>query len=303
MKFTLPLTILAVAVSVDAAAVMEQDKRYCHAEGQACDTVKRAAAAFSDAIKSNLNLATRSESGGETTTIAARQIHELALAIAASHDDPAKFFNSLGFHSAQKREADPGWCDQFIGMPCWKRDAEPNPGWCDQFIGMPCWKRDETTSVAVKRDAEPGWCDQFIGMPCWKRDAEPGWCDQFIGMPCWKRDAQPAAEPDRFCTRFTGSSCWKRDGSAAASEEAKRCVEEGGACWQAKRAAAAVINTIDQGNALKMARDADPGWCDQFIGMPCWKRSETCNGPAGVCTKATRDLHAMYNAARSIIEA
>ncbi|KAG7292710.1 hypothetical protein NEMBOFW57_002748 [Staphylotrichum longicolle] len=213
MKFTLPLTILAVAVSVDAAAVMEQDKRYCHAEGQACDT-----------------------SGGETATIAARQIHELALAIAASHDDPAKFFSSLGFHSAQKREADPG-------------------------------------------------------------------CSSFIGMPCWKRSAEPEAEPDRFCTRFTGSSCWKRDGSAAAADEAKRCVEEGGACWQAKRAAAAVINTIDQGNALKMARDADPGWCDQFIGMPCWKRSETCNGPAGVCTKATRDLHAMYNAARSIIEA
>jgi hypothetical protein len=394
MKFTLPITLLAVAVSVDAAAVGDQDKRYCSADGQACDTVRRAAEAFRGTIELNTNLVTRDETPSELSYIARRQLHELALAIAASHDDPAAFYASLGFTPAPtgtdvdgpskreadpawctqfigmpcwkregtptdieqptKREADPGWCTQFIGMPCWKRDATPteqeqpskreaHPGWCTQFIGMPCWKRDNdkpdlearepladgctqalgqpcwardtTPAVHAKRDAEaeadPGWCRQFIGMPCWKRDAEPGWCRQFIGMPCWKRsegseseiskrDAE--AEPDRYCTRFTGSSCWKRDGSAVAADEVKRCTSEGQACWKVKRAAAAVINAIDQGNAIKMARDADPGWCRQFIGMPCWKRAATCNSPAGICTKATRDLHAMYNAARTIIE-
>ncbi|KAH6854158.1 putative pheromone protein [Chaetomium sp. MPI-CAGE-AT-0009] len=420
MRFTLPIALLVAAVSVDAAAVADQDKRYCSAEGQACDTVKRAAEAFSGAIQQNTNLVTRDETNGETTWIARRQLHELALAIAASHDDPAAFYSALGFQGSpttddgadtpdkvkreveprctqflgqpcrkrttppaattdvEKREADPGWCRQFLGMPCWKREnnaaattdvekRDADPGWCRQFLGMPCWKRTTpstpSTPDRVKREAEP-WCTQFLGMPCWKRednahssspsvekreaepapeadaepwctqfmgqpcwkpsssssaattdvekrDADPGWCRQFLGMPCWKRDADTsgmekrnaAAEPDRFCTRFTGSSCWKRDGGAVAADEVKRCSSEGQACWKAKRAAAAVINAIDQGNAMKMARDADPGWCRQFLGMPCWKRAATCNGPAGVCTKATRDLHAMYNAARTIIEA
>ncbi|KAK3300773.1 putative pheromone protein [Chaetomium fimeti] len=374
MKFTLPIALLAAAVSVDAAAVADQDRRYCSAEGQACDTVKRAAEAFSGAIQQNTNLVTRDETQGETAWIARRQLHELALAIAASHDDPAAFYSALGFQGAtptddagtdnptEKREAEP-WCTQFLGMPCWKRNTTPAPDkvkreaepWCKQFLGMPCWKRDDApshhspgaekkreadaepwctqflgqpcwkrtspagaTTDVDKRDAEADaapWCKQFLGMPCWKRDADPGWCRQFLGMPCWKRDdetsgvekreaeAEAAAEPDRFCTRFTGSSCWKRDGGAVAADEVKRCSTEGQACWKAKRAAAAVINAIDQGNAQKMARDADPGWCRQFLGMPCWKRAATCNGPAGVCTKATRDLHAMYNAARTIIEA
>jgi hypothetical protein len=244
MKFTLPITILAVAASVDAVAVVDHDKRYCSAEGQACDTVKRAADAFADAIMENTKLVTRDRTGGQTSLIANRQLHELALAIAASHDDPAKFYSSLGF----------------------------------QGSGTP-----------TKREAEP-WCTQFLGQPCWKRGAAPA-------------PEKREAEPDRYCTRFTGSSCWKRDGSAEAAEEAKRCTSEGQACWKAKRAAAAVINAIDAGNALKATRDADPGWCTQFLGQPCWKRAASCNSPAGLCTKATRDLHAMYNAARTIIEA
>ncbi|KAK4151503.1 hypothetical protein C8A00DRAFT_35864 [Chaetomidium leptoderma] len=326
MKFTLPLTILAVAVSVDAVAVIDQDKRFCSAEGQACDTVKRAADAFSDAVQQNGQLAARDETQSETAWIARRQLHELALAIAASHENPAAFYSALGFDAppptgteeekpTEKREAEP-WCTQFLGMPCWKRsesgstteaaetrrDADASP-WCTQFLGMPCWKRSEPSAEAVeKRDAEP-WCKQFLGMPCWKRDAGP-WCKQFLGMPCWKRDEkrEAEAEPDRFCTRFMGSSCWKRDGSAAANDDVKRCTSEGQSCWKAKRAAAAVVNAIDQGNALKMAREAGP-WCKQLLGMPCWKRAATCHSPEGVCTKATRDLHAMYNAARTIIEA
>ncbi|KAL2166887.1 hypothetical protein VTG60DRAFT_2066 [Thermothelomyces hinnuleus] len=355
MKFTLPITtlLLAVAVSVDAAAVADQDKRYCLAEGQACDTVKRAAEAFADAVRDNANLAVRDdETEGEVAWIARRQLHELAIAIAASHDDPAAFYRALGFHGSptetetetptEKREAEP-WCTQFLGQPCWKkekreeeeeeeeeeetagadgvveaRDASP---YCVQSAGQPCWnKRADIAPTPVKRAPEP-WCTDFLGQPCWKKkkrdaaaDPEP-WCKQFLGMPCWKRgadnnnnnkeekrEAAPAAEPDRFCSRFTGSSCWKRDGGAAAAEEVKRCTSEGRACWRAKRAAAAVINAIDVGNSVKMARDADPGWCRQFLGMPCWKRAASCNAPAGICTRATRDLHAMYNAARSIIE-
>ncbi|KAL2270267.1 hypothetical protein VTJ83DRAFT_2451 [Remersonia thermophila] len=348
MKFTLPIALLAVTAS---AAVFDQDKRYCETEGQSCHTVKRAAEAFSETIRENAGLVTREESSGELSYIARRQLHELALAIAAAHDNPRYFYDSIATPTiadkpSEKRDAEPGWCTQFLGMPCWKRTEKdlptkvkrgPAPGWCTQFLGMPCWKREEP-ATPVRRDPEPGWCTQFLGMPCWKReespaagnevakrepegctqangvpcwnkrdevthvprdvatpvrrDPEPGWCTQFLGMPCWKRDAPvEAREPDRHCSRFAGGSCWKRDGSEVALEEVKRCTSEGQACWKAKRAAVAVVNAIDAGNALRMKRSLD------------WKREASCSAPDGICTKATRDLHAMYNAARSILEA
>ncbi len=196
MKFTLPLAILAVAVSVDAAAVdiasPDFEKRYCSAEGQSCDTVKRAADAFSEAIALNNKIPARADSLGRTASIAARQLHELALAIAASHADPTAYFQQLGIPTAttgdsptEKRDAAPGWCTLFPGQPCWKkRDAaaavapsqvkrEADP-WCTLFPGQPCWKRDAAAKVVpatpdkVKREADP-WCTLFPGQPCWKR--------------------------------------------------------------------------------------------------------------------------------------
>ncbi len=238
MKFSVPLTILAVAASVDAAAVADQEKRYCSAEGQACDTVKRAAEAFSDVLSANTNLPTRAESGSEVASIAARQLRELALAIAASHGDPTAYFNALGY-GAPKTE---------------KRDADP---WCDQFLGGSCLASRDTSPA--KRDAQQGWCTQFPGMPCWKRSTPEQGAEEA------KRDAQQG-----WCTQFPGMPCWKRDGPS--------------------------LTAVDK-------REAQQGWCTQFPGMPCWKRDAACHGPAGACTKATRDLHAIYNAARTIIEA
>ena len=378
MKFTLPLTILAVAVSVDAAVVADVEKRYCSSEGQPCDTVRRAAEAFAGAIDLNTKTPAREDSLGNTADIAARQLHELALTIGASYEDADSFFSRIGVNPnpnedadsyyrrvglapsttsrdapTEKRDASP-WCTLFPNQPCWKRDAasEAVPDkvqraadpWCTRFPMQPCWKRSTPVTAVipdqVKREPAP-WCTLFPNQPCWKRDAtsevvadqvvkrgpEPsGWCTLFPWQPCWKRDGSPivpaeqkrdadaeaVAEPDRYCTRFTGSSCWKRDGSEATIAEAKRCDAEGGACWQAKRAALAVVNTIDMGNAIKMARDANAvpskvkreaaPWCTLFPNQPCWKREASCHGPSGLCTKATRDLHAMYNAARSIIE-
>ncbi|KAK3310727.1 putative pheromone protein [Chaetomium strumarium] len=353
MKFTLPLTLLSVATSVEGAAVQEADKRWCSTPGQACDTVKRAADAFAAALKPAPGIAARDDSSSETANVARRQLNELALAIAASQGNPSAYYSGLHFPypitgpttttatsdeegGSKKREAEP-WCTQFLGQPCWKkratpitqeqeskkREAEP---WCTQFLGQPCWKKRsdgsdevETEKREAEAEAEPqGWCHQFLGMPCWKRSTESSglaareaqsWCQQFLGMPCWKRDA-PAEDKrmaDPMCSNFVGHSCYKRDGSSAAAEEHKRCTEQGGSCWQAKRAAAAVINTIDAGNAQRVKREADPQWCRQFLGQPCWKRAAeaeaSCYTPDGMCTKATRDLHAMYNVARTIIEA
>ena len=351
MKFNLPIALLAVVASVDAAAVKEEDKRWCALNGQACDTVRRAADAFAEAVKSTSGIAARDESSSETAFIARRQVDELALAIAASQADPVAFYAGLNFghngypnphpntaaadtagQTTTKREATPqGWCTKWPGQPCWKREADADEfvkreaeaqGWCTKWPGQPCWKRDFSPA---KRDAT-GWCARAAGQPCWaravdsdevaKRDAEAqGWCTGWPGQPCWKRDLTPAvaaraAEP-QYCTRFVGSSCWKRDASAEATEDQKRCTSEGQSCWKAKRAAEAVVSAIDSGNSLHASftkREAEAqGWCTKWPGQPCWKRAAAaeagCYGPAGACTSATRDLHAMYNAARSIIEA
>ncbi|KAL2123065.1 hypothetical protein VTJ04DRAFT_3520 [Mycothermus thermophilus] len=357
MKFTLPITLLAGLATVNAAAVADHDKRYCEVEGGACHTVKRAAHAFWVAVRDNARIPARDEVSNELSYIASRQLNELALAIAASQDDPEGYYAAIATpteaDTPTKREAEASWCTKFLGQPCWKREASPSKtdkdlptkreaeaSWCTKFLGQPCWKREAEPSKTeqdqpTKREAEASWCTKFLGQPCWKREAhpeaeaeangwcarsqgqpcwkrdpeaaptktdrdqptkreaEPSWCTKFLGQPCWKRDALSTEkrEADPFCSRFTGSSCWKRDESATALEQVKRCTEVGQACWKAKRAAAAVINAIDSGNALKLKREVDA------------KREASCSGPNGICTKATRDLHAMYNAARTIIEA
>ncbi|KAK4190565.1 mat-specific pheromone precursor encoded by the mfm protein [Podospora australis] len=209
MKFSLPVALLAVAVA-DAAAVQE-DKRWCNQEGQACHTVARAAEAFANALETNGPVARDGGAG-----IAARQVDQLALAIASSQYDPVSYYTALPY--------------------------------LQQFVSE--------KPATEKRDASPQWCGRFIGQPCWKRDTS----------------------------------------SAAREEQAF-----------AKRAAEAVISVIESSQDNLAKREAAPQWCGRFIGQPCWKRNPepeaACNAPDGACTKATRDLHAMYNAARHIIDA
>ncbi|KAK4180808.1 mat-specific pheromone precursor encoded by the mfm protein [Triangularia setosa] len=222
MKFSTPIALLAIA-AVDAAVVQE-DKRWCNTEGQACHTVARAAEAFTNAIKTS-GVVARDESAA--AQIARRQVDQLALAISASQTDPITFYTALG-----------------LG---------------DQF------------TLEEKPHAE-------------KRKAAPQWCLRFVGQSCWKRDASPEA-----------------------AEEQKRCTSEDGACTKAKRAAEAVINAIEASGDNLAKREAAPQWCLRFVGQSCWKRNAApeaaCNAPDGACTKATRDIHAMYNAARHIIDA
>ncbi|KAK4229166.1 mat-specific pheromone precursor encoded by the mfm protein [Podospora fimiseda] len=223
MKFSLPVTLLAVA-TVNASAIQQEDKRFCNSQGEACHTVARAAEAFAAAVKAN---AVTSREGTGPAVTAARQVDQLALAISASQPDPIAFYEALGFGSPIEFETNPA-----------KREAEP--------------------------EAEPqGWCSFTSGQPCWKRNADPG---------------------------------------------VKRCNQEGSSCWQAKRAAEAVINAIDTNHDEVAKRNADPGgWCSKFPGQSCWKRDASpqaaCYAPNGACTLATRDVHAMYNAARHIIDA
>ncbi|KAL2015264.1 hypothetical protein VTK56DRAFT_5934 [Thermocarpiscus australiensis] len=285
MKYTLPITLLAAAASVDASAVAVltgEDKRWCNNRGQACDTVKRAADAFVEALKSTGPLA-RDETSSESAFMAKRQVDELAMAIAASQADPTAYYTSLslGQHftpADDKEKRDPQWCTRFPGQPCWKEKRDPEAQWCTRFPGQPCWKE--------------------------KREPDPQWCTRFPGQPCWKRDAAP--EPAAYGNRYPGHAAWARAATPEAEEDHRRCVSEGQSCWKARRAAEAVVNTIEAEGAYRAKREADPQLCLRFPGQSCWKREASpaaaCNSPDGVCTKATRDLHAMYNLARTILE-
>lgn len=322
MKITLPITFLAVVASAGAADLHDEVRRWCSSRGQACDTVRRAAEALVETLESTRSIPVRDESSSETALIARRQVDELALAVAASQSDPDAFWNRIyigqwppyypppppvaandttSAAGPEKRAANPQWCGHFSGHTCWKRDwipeaadADAKTGWCARSAGQPCWEhREEKADEVEKRSPE----------------ADPQWCGRFRGKLCWKRDVAPerrAADP-QWCSRFRGTTCWKRDGGAAAAEEHRRCTSEGHACWRAKRAAEAVLDAINAGNALTAKREADPQWCGGVRGSACWKRAASaeaaCYAPSGACTKATRDLHAMYNAARSIVDA
>ncbi|KAK0734470.1 hypothetical protein B0T26DRAFT_746370 [Lasiosphaeria miniovina] len=275
MKFSIPGTLFTIAAAVDAAAVQE-DKRWCSTPGQACWTVKRAAEAFADAIQSDTKFA-RDES--DVANMAKRQTDELGVIIATSLEDAKAYYESLALD--KRFELD----DKT------KREPEADP-WCNTFKGQPCWK--------AKREAEPGpWCNTFKGQPCWKakREAEP-WCDTFKGQPCWKAKRAPS-DPEY------------------PAEVKARCLSDGQSCFKAKRAAEAVVSAIESSAAhdprhtpfdpqARVKREADP-WCNTFKGQPCWKREAeamaSCNAPGGACAMAQRDLHAIYNAARSILDA
>lgn len=137
MRFTIPITLLAAAAAVDAAAVQEA-KRWCSNRGQACDTVKRVTDAFAAALESASGIAARDdENGSQAAYMAKRQVDELARSIAASHSDPRGYYGALKLahnraaepaSSVDRREADAdaqAWCAGFPGQPCWKvkRDA------------------------------------------------------------------------------------------------------------------------------------------------------------------------------------
>ncbi|ERS98966.1 clock-controlled pheromone [Sporothrix schenckii 1099-18] len=131
-----------------------------------------------------------------------------------------------------------------------------------------------------------------------------------VEEPVTKREAEADADADaqRYCP-LPGQPCWKnkREAEAAADAEAQKyCPLKGQSCWKARRAAEAVINAIEGGSVQKREAEADAEaqkYCP-LKGQSCWKRNvgTRCYAPGGACANASRDLHAIYNAARSVIE-
>ena len=86
------------------------------------------------------------------------------------------------------------------------------------------------------------------------------------------------------------------------NEKRQWCSIRGQSCWKAKRAAEAVVSAIDSVNEV---RDVpfDPIARAKREANPEALAEASCNSLTGACTKASRDLHAMYNMARNIVDA
>ncbi|KAK1781197.1 clock-controlled pheromone CCG-4 [Copromyces sp. CBS 386.78] len=295
MKFTLPLVIFAAVASATPVAQpnAEAEAQWCQIHGQPCWKVKRVAEAFSTAIQGMGGLPPRDESGHLPAQVAKRQVDELAGIIALTQNDVNAYYESLGLHEKFAPSTEEEKKEEKVA----KREAEAEAQWC-RIHGQSCWK---------KREAEAQWC-RIHGQSCWKRDAlpeaEPQWC-RIHGQSCWKkRDAAPEAAPEanpQWCQKIHGQSCWK----------AKRAAEAVMTAIQSAEAESALLLRDTTFSPVDRVGKREPScWLVRLPGSStasCWKRDASpeaaCNAPDGACTKATRDLHAMYNVARAILTA
>ncbi|KAF5022117.1 hypothetical protein F66182_5836 [Fusarium sp. NRRL 66182] len=231
-----------------------------------------------------------------------------------------------GCQSLNKREAAPEpqkWC-MWIGQPCWKAKA----------------KREAEAAPEPKRNNNK-WC-MWIGQPCWKakakREASPEpqkWC-MWIGQPCWKakRDAGEALSDSLHATRSLHDRSPTELLAGGAAAEAKRSIVElaNMVALGARSDSGAYFDSLkiethfpefNSTSTAAVKRDEaalkqDKRWC-MWIGQPCWKakraaeavykaidgkRDESAS-PANFDPEhfeEKRDLHAIKQAARSIID-
>jgi hypothetical protein len=282
MKFTLPV-ILAIA-GLSSAAVIQEDKRWCTLPGQPCWKKRDASE-----IKEDKRWCTLP---GQPCWKVKRAAEAFANALETSPGLGERDESTNEAAHVAKRQVDV--LAAFIA-----NSEEDAADFYHQLSLGDKFPADAAPANKDKREASP-WC-LFPGQPCWKN----------------KRDAsaEETQEDKRWCT-LPGQPCWKkREAAEQAKEDKKRCTLPGQSCWKAKRAAEAVSNAIQSTSQYdtrttpfnpdaRVKRDASP-WC-LLIGQGCWKRDASaeasCHSPDGACTMATRDLYAIENAARSIIE-
>ncbi len=337
MKTTTVVSILIGASAANAAAVADAEAQFCQLRGQSCWKVKRAAEAFAEAVASVGSAALpdgsslfvrRSLAPGGLANHAIRALDGLAGVVASTQHNPRSYYSDLLLshyypapyvpvsgdddHTEAKRSAD--------------ADADADPQFC-QLRGQSCWrKRAADAAPEPEPEAEAQFC-QLRGQSCWKvKRAAEAVLSTIEGFAVAKREALPEAEANadadadaeaQFC-QLRGQSCWKAKRDAEAAAAAQFCQLRGQSCWKAKRAADAAADAqfCPAGNAACLVAKrgaeatAEPQFC-QLRGQSCWKkRSVTtdehlaarCYAPGGSCASATRDLHAMYNAARSVLE-
>jgi len=332
MKFTV-ITALAIAAVVEAAPAAEAEANpqwWCSLPGQSCWKAKREAApAPAPAAEAEANPQWWCSLPGQSCWKNKRD----AAPVAAPEADP-QWWCSLPGQSCwkSKRDAEPEaqwWCS-LPGQSCWKvkraadaliesiqssgglavRDdaasqdafiakrqvdslamsvavATRDPKAYYGAVGLGAHFPTEAPTTTEKRDAEA------------EAEADPQWWCSLPGQSCWKRDANPAADPQWWCS-LPGQSCWKRSANPEPEAEPQWwCSLPGQSCWKAKRAAEAVIDAITSGEPQARSMPFDP---ETRVSKREADAEASCNSLDGACTFANRDLHAILNVAREILD-
>ncbi|CAK7270865.1 hypothetical protein SEPCBS119000_004307 [Sporothrix epigloea] len=342
MKATAIFAALAIgATGVSAAAVAKHYDEFCRLHNQPCWKVKRAAEAFAEAISSSGSPAAgtdllfrRSHADGGVAYIAMRSLDGLATLVSSTQSEPRSFYQDLQL--AERFPEPTTLTEEELAArdtDVEKREAEAEasrkhkicPGY-DQS----CWKAKREAEAEAEAEAHrfKGICP-LHNQSCWKakRAAEA------------KAEAEAEAHRFKGICPLHNQSCWKAKRAAEADPEAvSSCGASGGSCWKVQRAAEAIVNTIDgfaetekreaeaeaspkykicpghDQSCWKAKREAEAeaeakhnkGWCPLYD-QSCFKRSEAsvearCFAPGGDCAAATRDLSAMYHAARQVLD-
>ncbi|CAK7204793.1 hypothetical protein SEUCBS139899_007554 [Sporothrix eucalyptigena] len=196
--------------------------------------------------------------------------------------------------------------------------AEPDAQFC-MWMGQSCWKVKRTAEAFAEAIASSGGPSATGDALSRRSHATGGIANNAMrsldGLASIVASTQ--ANPRSFYSDLLLASHFpapaedggaeKRDAKANPEAEAQFCMWMGQSCWKVKRAAEAIINTIDGFTSVeKRDADANPQFC-MWMGQSCWKRSEDnleghCYAPGGSCAAASRDLNAMYNAARSVLD-
>ncbi|KAF6824083.1 clock-controlled pheromone ccg-4 [Colletotrichum musicola] len=278
-------TILIAAVTVHGVAVPDASPEpWCRQIGQPCWKVKRAAEAFAASIGEFEGLVDRSpealrshSEGGGAAFMAKRGVDEIANVVAASQGDPADYYGKL----AMERRFAEDTTDVV------RREEEANP--CRP--GQACRKSEYPAEADYEEDE-----DDEDAAEIERREEDDGSCQP--GQECWKSEYPFEDDED--------DEAEKRD---VHGEDKRWCRQIGQPCWRVKRAAEALVEAIGEDEDLSK-REFNPvskrePWCRQ-PGQPCWKRDADpepwCRQIGQPCWKAARDLHAMKNVARSVIE-
>ncbi|KAF6830817.1 clock-controlled pheromone ccg-4 [Colletotrichum plurivorum] len=217
------------------------------------------------------------------------------------------------------------WCRQ-IGQPCWKvkRAAAAFAASIGEFEGLV-----DRSPEALRSHSEGGAAfmakrgvDEIANVVAASQD-DPA--DYYGKLAMERRFAEDTTDVVRREEEANpcrpGQACWKseypfeddEDDEAEKrdvhGEDKRWCRQIGQPCWRVKRAAEALVEAIGEDEDLSK-REFNPvskrePWCRQ-PGQPCWKRDADpepwCRQIGQPCWKAARDLHAMKNVARSVIE-
>ncbi|UKZ79781.1 hypothetical protein TrVFT333_007543 [Trichoderma virens FT-333] len=263
MKFLATVTVIATA-----ALAAPNPEPECNQIGQPCWKVKRATEVFSSAVRSIGTVETEHQGIPNEVALSALQgLDQLSSLLLYASEDPSAFLQNVTDTSTDKRDV----------------EIQEEKRWCYR-VGMTCgWKN--------KRDEEIQEEKRDVEVEEEKRDAEvqeeKRWCYR-VGMTCgWKNKRYEDLEEEKQWCYRAGEPCWKAKPTDEIQEDKRWCYKPGQPCWKAKHVAKGVLSATIEGDEKRSVEISEKSWCYQ-TGQPCWK--------------AKRNLEAIQNGARSVIE-